>query len=210
MIGIRPAIITQMVMTFGLIASVVSVSAAFLEVNTLTAVLLAASIFIYVVVYTLFMKRRTPMATFAGGIGGALPPVIGYTAVRPELDQYALAMFLIIFAWQHPHFWSLALKYIDEYRAAKVNNHAVVKGVEGTKWRIALWTFILAGVSVIPWYIGMAGQVYLVGALVLGIVNIAMALVFLFSQAKLAMRIFFYSLVHLPALYLLLLFDLTL
>ncbi|MDH5679646.1 MAG: heme o synthase [Nitrospinota bacterium] len=197
------------VMIFGLSGSVVSVTAAFEEINTLTAALLAASIFIYVVVYTLIMKRRTPLATFAGGIGGALPPVIGYTAVRPVLDEYALAMFLIIFAWQHPHFWSLALKYIEEYKAARVNNHAVVVGVEGTKRRIVLWSFILAGASVIPWYIGMAGGIYLAGALTLGVVNIAMTMTFLLSPARLAMRIFFFSLIHLPAVYLLLLFDLT-
>ncbi|MDH5509082.1 MAG: heme o synthase [Nitrospinota bacterium] len=197
------------VMIFGVTGAVISVAAAFEEINTMTAALLAASIFIYVVVYTLVMKRRTPWATFVGGIGGALPPVIGYTAVRPVLDQYALAMFLIIFTWQHPHFWSLALKYIEEYKAARVNNHAVVVGVEGTKRRIALWTFILAVVSVMPWYIGMAGGIYLAGALIFGIVNFAMAMVFLFSQARLAMRIFFFSLIHLPALYLLLLLDLT-
>jgi protoheme IX farnesyltransferase len=196
------------VVVFGLGGSLVSVASAYWKINGMTAALLAASIFIYVVVYTLLMKRRTPWATFAGGIGGALPPVIGYTAVNPHLDKYALAMFLIIFAWQHPHFWSLALKYIDEYRAAKVNNHPVVMGVQATKRRIALWTAILAAVSALPWALGMAGWIYLAGAMALGLVNFAMALAFLFSESKLAMRIFFFSLIHLPALYLLLLLDL--
>ena len=196
------------VIAFGLVASALSVGTAYEEINVLTSILLAASIFIYVVVYTLWTKRRTPLATFLGGIGGALPPVIGYTAVHPVLDMRAFALFIIIFAWQHPHFWSLALKYIEEYRAAGVNNHPVALGVEATKRRIALWTAILAGVSAFPWAIGMAGGVYLAGAMALGIVNFAMAVAFLLSEAKLAMRIFFFSLVHLPALYLLLLLDL--
>ena len=199
----------MVVLLFGLTGSVVSVACAYEEINTLVAELLAASIFIYVVVYTMFMKRRTPMATFIGGVGGALPPVIGYATVNPILDKYALALFIIIFAWQHPHFWSLALKYIEEYRAAGVNNHAVALGVEATKRRIALWAGILAAVSLLPWYIGMTGWIYLTGAAILGLVNMAMTLTFLFSEARLAMRIFYYSLLHLPALYLLLLLDLT-
>ncbi|MBF0170270.1 MAG: UbiA family prenyltransferase, partial [Nitrospinae bacterium] len=77
----------------------------------LAAWLTGVSIFFYVIPYTLLMKRRTPLATFVGGIGGALPPVIGYAAAVPALDEKAFALFLVIYAWQHPHFWALALKY---------------------------------------------------------------------------------------------------
>ena len=145
------------VLTTGLLLSILSVVISLITVNFTVAALLAASIFIYVVLYTILSKRQTPMGTFIGGVGGAFPPVIGYAAVRPELDVYALSLFLIIFTWQHPHFWSLALKYIDEYKMAGVKNHPTVLGVPATKKRIAIWAVIMAIVTTSPYFLGMAG-----------------------------------------------------
>lgn len=170
-------------------------------VNPVAATLAVSALLIYVIPYTMWTKRKTPIATFIGGVGGALPPVIGYAAIKPELDVYALTLFLIIFAWQHPHFWSLGLKYRNEYAAAGVRNLCVVAGPEGTKKRIAVWAAILAAVSVLPYFLNMAGVLYLYSATALGLVFLGMALWFLFSPRRVAMSLFFYSIIHLPALY---------
>lgn len=195
------------ILVYGLAFSTLSVLVTGLFVNMITAVLIASAILIYVVAYTLLSKRRTPYATFIGGIGGALPPVIGYAAVKPELDVYALTLFLVIFAWQHPHFWSLALKYVNEYKAADVHNLPVVRGVKETKRQIALWAGILAIVSLAPYFLGMAGVYYLTTAIAIGAVHLFMSINFLLSTRKVEMSLFFYSIIQLPALFCVMLID---
>lgn len=196
-------------LALGLALSIMSAFVLYNHVNWLSAVISTAAIFNYVVMYTLWSKRNTPLATFIGGVGGATPPVIGYVAVRPELDLTALVLFLIIFAWQHPHFWSLALKYVDEYKAAGVMNLPVVRGVGETKRQIALWASLLAVVSLFPYLTGMAGAAYLTCASVSGAVFMGMSFWFLFSVRKVAMPLFYYSIVHLPLLFCALLLDLA-
>ena len=196
-------------LAFGVGLSALSVLVMAWFVNPLTALLTALAIFIYVALYTMMTKRRTPLATFIGGVGGALPPVIGYTAVSGGLNAEALALFLIIFAWQHPHFWSLALKYMDEYRLAGVRNHPVAMGVDATKRRIALWAFIMAPVSTLPWFMGMSGRFYLVSALVIGVAHMVMSAEFMLSDRKSAMNLFFFSIIQLPALFCAMLIDIV-
>lgn len=196
-------------LALGMALSVMSAFVLYNYVNWLAAAISTAAIFNYVVMYTLWSKRTTPLATFIGGVGGATPPVIGYIAVRPELDLTALVLFLIIFAWQHPHFWSLALKYVDEYKAAGVRNLPVVSGVGETKRQIALWATLLAVVSLFPYFTGMAGMAYLVCAAVSGAIFMGMSLWFLFSARKVAMPLFHYSIVHLPLLFTALLLDMA-
>ncbi len=198
------------VLVIGLTFSALSMAVCLTYVNTMVAILCASAILIYVVAYTMLSKRRTPLATYIGGVGGALPPVIGYAAIKPELDIFAFILFVIIFAWQHPHFWSLALKYIDEYKQAGVRNHAVAMGVDATKLRIAVWSVILAVVSLLPFYYGMSGSIYLLTALLIGLIHISMSLAFMFSTRKLAMNIFFFSLIQLPALYFVMIMDVIL
>jgi len=195
------------VLITGLVLSVFSVLVIWWYVNMTTAILTASAILIYVVPYTMFSKRRTPLATFIGGVGGALPPVIGYSAVKPHLDVYALALFLIIFAWQHPHFWSLALKYMNEYKAADVRNLPVVSGVDETKKQITVWAGIMALVSVAPYFLGMSGPYYLAVAIAFGAVHLMMSINFLLSKRKVAMSLFFYSIIQLPALFCVMIID---
>ncbi len=197
------------VLAMGLSLSFVSVAISGIFVNGMVAFLNFSAIFIYVILYTAFTKRQTPMATYIGGVGGALPPVIGYAAIKPELDIYAFILFLLIFAWQHPHFWALALKYIDEYRAAGVQNHPVAMGVSATKRRIALWAGLMTVVTILPYTFGMTGVYYLVIALLVGGVHITMSLLFLISDSHLAMRIFFFSLAQLPILVTAMVLDIT-
>lgn len=192
---------------FGIAASVVSLVVSALWVNAMVAALNGAAIFIYVVLYTMLTKRTTPLATFIGGVGGALPPVIGYAAVHPALDVNALVLFLIIFAWQHPHFWSLALKYVEEYRAAGVRNHPVAMGVDATKWRIALWAALMVPITFMPYFLGMAGPWYLLAAAVVGGLHVGLAAWFLLSPRKVAMSVFIFSIIQLPLLFTILLLD---
>lgn len=203
--GIQP----YRALALGLALSILSAAVLYNYVNWLSAAVSTAAIFNYVVMYTLWSKRSTPLATFIGGVGGATPPVIGYIAVRPELDLTALVLFLIIFAWQHPHFWSLALKYVDEYKAAGVMNLPVARGVGETKRQIALWATILAVVSLFPYFTGMAGKTYLTCAAVSGVAFMGMSFWFLFSARKVAMPLFYYSIVHLPLLFCALLLDMA-
>lgn len=192
----------------GLGLTVASAAVMLAATNPVAAALTLGSIFLYVVPYTLLLKRATPLATFVGGIAGALPPVIGYAAAHPALDIRALTLFLVIYAWQHPHFWALALKYRDQYAAAGVNNLPVACGVEETKRQIALWSVILLMVTLLPYVIGLAGPLYLGVALLSGILYVGMAFWFLLSERNVAMSLFFYSIVHLPALYCLMVVDL--
>ncbi len=193
----------------GLVLSFLSIAVMSTGTNAVASSLTLGSIFFYVVIYTYCLKRITPLATFIGGIPGALPPVIGYAAVKPDIDIHALALFLILFAWQHPHFWSLALKYRKEYEKAGVQNLPVARGVDETKKQIAVWAGILAVVSLLPYILGMAGLLYLSFAGFMGITFFSMSIWFLLSQRKVAMSLFFFSIVHLASLFCMMVVDLT-
>ena len=198
----------RMALICGLALSVASAAVLVRHVNVPAALYSTAALLIYVIPYTLLTKRKTPLATFVGGVGGALPPVIGYVAVKPELDVFAVTLFMIIFAWQHPHFWSLALKYREEYASANVMNLPVKRGIDETKKQIVVWAGVLALVSALPYIVGMAGSLYLVSAIAAGMAFLIMSVWFLLSQRKVAMSLFFFSIVHLPLLYCLIIVDL--
>jgi protoheme IX farnesyltransferase len=177
-------------------------------VNSLTALLTGIAIVGYVVLYGMVMKRRTSFANQIGGLAGALPPVIGYTAVTGSLDMKTLLLFLIMAIWQHPHALSLALKYKEDYAKASIPVIPVAKGVYATKLRIAVYTFCLLPVTILPYIIGMAGQIYLFVALSLGIVYLFLAFKFLFSDRECDMFLFFYSIIYLTLLFSSLVVDL--
>ncbi len=177
-------------------------------VNSLTAFLTAAAIAGYVVLYGMVLKRRTSIANQIGGLAGALPPVIGYTAVTGTLDIKTLLLFLIMAIWQQPHALSLALKYKDDYARAAIPVIPVAKGVYATKLRIALYTFGLLPVTILPYIVGMAGHLYLFAALSLGIVYLFLAVRFLLSKRECDMLLFFYSIIYLTLLFTALVVDL--
>lgn len=137
-------------------------------VNLLTAVLTFASMLGYALVYTLFLKRLTPQNIVIGGAAGAMPPVLGWTAVTGELHPHALLLFLIVFVWTPPHFWALALHKRDEYAAVDIPMLPVTHGEALTRLHILLYTVLLVVVTVLPYLVGMSGPVYLVAALALG------------------------------------------
>lgn len=179
-----------------------------LGVNALTAALTFCSLIGYSIVYTVFLKRRTPQNIVIGGAAGAAPPVLGWTAVTGEVASDALLLFLIIFAWTPPHFWALALYRREEYLRAGIPMLPVTHGAEFTRLYVLLYTILLAGASLLPFATRMCGPAYLVGALVLnaGFLYHAWWLYRDYSDAR-ARRTFGYSIQYLALLFALLLVD---
>jgi len=194
---------------FGVFLLAVSFLLLSLFVNLISAVLAMGAAFSYVVLYTFLLKRKTPVATEVGGISGALPPVIGYAAVTGTVDLKALTLFLIMFMWQPPHFWVLALKYRDDYAKAGVPALPVARGVEITKIKTLLYTVSLLPLSLIPYMIGMAGRLYLGVAVASSILYAGLTLKFLFSRKEESMRLFFFSIVYIAVLFTVLIVDLV-
>jgi len=178
-------------------------------VNRVALFLTMIASFSYVVVYTILLKRRTPVATEIGGISGSLPPVIGYVAGSGELDLRAFVLFLIMFMWQPPHFWALALKYKDDYAKAGIPALPVVRGVKVTKIKTLLYTASLLPLSVLPSFIGMTGFLYFLTAVVSTTLYILFTLKFLFSKKEEGMKLFFVSIIYLAVLFSMMIFDLV-
>lgn len=179
-----------------------------LWINWLTAWLTLAGLFGYAVVYTLLLKRATPQNIVIGGIAGALPPVLGWSAMTGQVGAESLLLMMIVFTWTPPHFWALAIHRVKDYARAGVPMMPVTHGIEYTKTLILLYTFLLALVCFLPYLVGMSGLIYLVGALVLNVKFIIHAWQLKFSpDDELAMKTFRFSIVHLMILFLLLLVD---
>ena len=212
----RPIVVGQITparaLAFALLLGAVSMALLVVFVNTITAVLTFASLIGYAVVYTVFLKRATPQNIVIGGIAGAAPPLLGWSAVtgmQGEWDwAHALLLVLIIFVWTPPHFWALAIFRRDDYARALVPMLPVTHGVEYTRWQILIYTVLLVAVTVLPWASGMSGLFYLGGALVLGLVFLMHAWRLMDPPDELyAMKVFNYSVVYLMALFAFLLVD---
>jgi protoheme IX farnesyltransferase len=148
-------------LTFGWLLSVAAVSTMGLFVNFLAAGLLAFTIFFYVVVYTLWLKRRTPQNIVIGGLSGALPPAIGWAAVTGDLSLAPLLLVGIIFMWTPPHFWALSLWRSGDYARAGVPMLPVVKGKPHTRFQILLYTLVLVPLGMLPAALHIGGALYL-------------------------------------------------
>jgi protoheme IX farnesyltransferase len=177
-------------------------------VNPLTMWLTLGTFVGYAIVYTVVLKPLTPQNIVIGGASGAMPPVLGWAAVTGELAPEALLLFLIIFAWTPPHFWSLALYRAEEYARAGLPMLPVTHGRRFTQLHVLLYTLILAAASLMPFAYGMSGWLYLAAAAALGGVFIAYAVrIYVDYSDALARRTFCYSIVYLAALFAALLVD---
>lgn len=177
-------------------------------VNWLTAALTLVSTTGYAVVYTVWLKPATPQNIVIGGAAGAMPPVIGWSAVTGAVDPHSLLLFLIIFAWTPPHFWALAIHRRNEYAAAEVPMLPVTHGVAFTRLQILFYTLLLLVASLLPYVTRMSGVLYLAGALVLGAGFVYYALALMFrNDPTLPMRTFGYSIVYLFGIFACLLAD---
>ncbi|GAB5381809.1 MAG: heme o synthase [Aliiglaciecola sp.] len=177
-------------------------------VNTLTAVLTLASMVGYAVVYTMYLKRATPQNIVIGGLAGAAPPLLGWTAVTGEVHSYALLLVLIVFTWTPPHFWALAIHRVKDYAKAEIPMLPVTHGVEFTKTSVLLYTLLLTIVCLLPFLTGMSGVIYLVGSSLLnaGFMYYAWKLKYACEDST-AMKTFGFSIVHLMVLFIVLLVD---
>ena len=177
-------------------------------VNALTMWLTVATFVGYAIVYTVLLKPATPQNIVIGGASGAMPPVLGWAAVTGQVTIEAAILFLIIFAWTPPHFWSLALYRTEDYARAGVPMLPVTHGKRYTRLQVLLYTLILFATTLLPYVIRMSGVIYLVAALVLGGVFIiyALRIYFAYSDA-LAQKTFRYSIAYLALLFAALLVD---
>ena len=177
-------------------------------VNTLTMWLTVATFIGYAVVYTVLLKPATPQNIVIGGASGAMPPVLGWAAVSGEVTIEAMLLFLIIFAWTPPHFWSLALYRTEDYARAGVPMLPVTHGKQYTRLQVLLYTLILFAVSLLPYAVRMSGWLYLGAAIALGGVFVAYALRIYFAYSDfVAQKTFRYSIAYLAALFAALLVD---
>jgi len=177
-------------------------------VNALTMWLTVATFIGYAVVYTVLLKPLTPQNIVIGGASGAMPPVLGWAAVTGEVSVEAAILFLIIFAWTPPHFWSLALYRTEDYAKAGVPMLPVTHGKPYTRLQVLLYTLILFAVSLMPYVVRMSGALYVVAAVTLGgaFIGYALRIYFAYSDA-LARKTFRYSILYLAALFAALLLD---
>ena len=155
-------------LAFGIVLAVGSVTAMALMVNAVASALLAATILYYVLLYTMWLKRRTTQNIVIGGAAGALPPVIGWAAASGEIGLGAVVLFAIIFLWTPPHSWALALYRREDYARAGVPMMPVVAGAKQTKMRIMIYSVLLVSVTFLPLGLGMAGALSGAAAGVLG------------------------------------------
>lgn len=177
-------------------------------VNPLTAVLTLSTVVGYAVIYTAFLKHATPQNIVLGGLAGAMPPLLGWTAVTGQFDAFSLLLVLIIFVWTPPHFWALALYRYEEYAKANIPMLPVTHGIEYTKLNIVLYTALLFAVSLLPFVVNLSGLIYLLGATGLG-------MGFWWSSYRLwrsddnqyALSTFRYSIIYLFSLFVVLLVD---
>lgn len=177
-------------------------------INAVTAWLTLASLLGYAVVYTLFLKRATPQNIVIGGIAGAAPPLLGWTAVTGDIGGHGLLLMLIIFAWTPPHFWALAVYRKEEYAKADIPMLPVTHGERYTKIHILLYTLILFAVSLLPYATGMLSWLYLLGAVTLGSGFLYWSVRLLISDDRqLGMETFRYSIIYLMALFVIMLAD---
>ena len=177
-------------------------------VNPLTAYLTLAGLVGYSFVYTLYLKRATPQNITIGGLAGAIPPLLGWTAMTNQIDPNALLLVLLIFTWTPPHFWALAIHRKDDYAKVNIPMLPVTHGVSFTKTQILLYTVLLFVVGLLPYLVGMSNWLYLIGAVTLNLMFFAYAWKLKFhADENTAMDTFKFSIIHLMLLFVILLLD---
>jgi protoheme IX farnesyltransferase len=198
----------RQVLVFAVLLGIASMLVLALLVNPLTALLTFGGLIGYALVYTAYLKRATPQNIVIGGLAGAIPPVLGWTAVTDALHPFALQLCLIIFVWTPPHFWALAIFRRDDYARAQVPMLPVTHGVAYTRWHVLFYTVLLVLVTLLPALTGMSGLIYLGGAVVLDIGFLYYAVRLLNPPDEMfPMKVFKYSIVYLMVLFAFLLAD---
>lgn len=205
---VQGKISTQKSILFSLLLCSVGMFILFAMINSVTAILTFLSLIGYAVGYTLYLKHATPQNIVIGGIAGAVPPLLGWTAVTGSVSPHALLLVLIIYVWTPPHFWALAIHRLEDYANAGVPMLPHTHGVRYTKLNIVLYTILLACVSLLPYITDMSGVLYLIGVTLINIGFLTYAVRLYFSEERsLSIKTFWYSIYYLGILFLLLLID---
>lgn len=193
---------------FGVVLTLFSIVVMGLAVNWVAATLLASASFVYVFVYTIWLKRRTPQNIVIGGASGAFPPMIGWAAVTGDVSLASFALFMLIFLWTPPHFWALALFKRGDYARAGVPMLPVVAGPESTRRQMLFYALLMIPTAMAPGLLGATGAVYLYGATALTVLFAGGTAAVLFDQGdRWARRLFFYSILYLFLVFALLIGD---
>jgi protoheme IX farnesyltransferase len=204
----RGELTSRQTLVFAGIFGALGLSVLYRFVNPLTMWLTLATFVGYAVIYTVLLKPATPQNIVIGGASGAMPPVLGWAAVTGDVPAQALLLFLIIFVWTPPHFWSLALYRRDDYANARLPMLPVTHGIRYTQVMIVLYTVALTAVTLLPYAVRMSGPLYLASAIALGGVFIGYAVRLRRSYSdRLARATFRYSIAYLAALFSALLID---
>ena len=193
---------------FATLLAVLGFAMLYAWVNPLTAWLTLSGLVGYGFVYTMYLKRATPQNITIGGLAGAIPPLLGWTAMTNEIHPHALLLVLLIFTWTPPHFWALAIHRKNDYAKVNIPMLPVTHGVNFTKTQILLYTTLLFVVGLLPYLVGMSNWLYLVGAVTLNLGFFAYAWKLKFNaDDNTAMATFKFSIIHLMVLFIILLLD---
>jgi protoheme IX farnesyltransferase len=159
----------QQALIFGALLTVFSVGALNYFANFLSASLLLFTIFFYLFIYTIWLKKKTPQNIVIGGVAGSLPPVIGWAIATNSISLASISLFLIIFFWTPSHFWALSLYKTDDYKKAKIPMMPLTHGIEKTKAYILIYSLLMLPVIILPYVITFSGLIYLIPAMTLTI-----------------------------------------
>ena len=196
---------------FGVVLSIISITILGLAVNYFAAFLLGFSIAFYIFIYTIWLKRRTPQNIVIGGAAGAFPPVIGWACATGDLSLYPMVLFAIIFIWTPPHFWALSLYKDTEYSKANVPMLPVVSGKKHTKNQILFYSIFLFLISLLPYFLGFSGKIFLISALILNSYFVFLSIKLFKTKDKesilYAPKLFKFSILYLYLIFLILVFD---
>lgn len=194
---------------FATAQGVIGFAILYFGVNTLTAILTLLAAIGYSAVYSIYLKRATSQNIVIGGLSGAMPPLLGWTAVTGTLDPQAWLLVLIIFTWTPAHFWALCIHRINEYKKSGFPMLPVTHGIPFTKFNIVLYSLLTIASSLLPYAIGMSGDLYFISVLILdvGLIAYALKLQFAKEDRQIALKTFHYSLVYLTGLFIIILLD---
>ena len=195
---------------FGLLTSVFSIMILYFFSNLLSALILSITIFFYVVIYTMWLKKRTAQNIVIGGAAGAFPPIIGWTIATGSISFEPIILFLIIFFWTPSHFWALSLFKSDDYSNAKIPMLPIVAGIKTTKINIFVYSIILLIVSLVPYFFGYFGLLYFLSSFILGAYYVYLCFKLLIKEENdnnISKKIFFYSILYLFLIFSIILID---
>ena len=199
---------TSQAVAFAIVIGGLGMAILLVWVNALTAWLTFASLVGYAFIYTMFLKRATPQNIVIGGLAGAAPPLLGWTAVTGDIHGHGLLLVLIIFAWTPPHFWALAIHRKEEYALVDIPMLPVTHGDAFTRLHILLYTIVMFIITVLPFVTRLSGPIYLGGAVILGLVFLYWALAMIFQWREDApIQTFKYSILYLLLLFVVMLVD---